>query len=82
MPEARLRRLRRTSVKGYRRLEPWGLRRPAEEDPAVTEDGELPGPASTFLAQRRQGLRRLVDQNNPPRERPALGEGVDEGPDR
>ena len=77
----RLRRLRRTSVKGYRRLEPWGLRRPADEDPELTEDGALPGPASTFLAQRRHGLRRLVDQGNPRLERPADGEGADERPD-
>jgi adenylate cyclase len=32
-----LRRLRRTTVKGYRHLEPWSLRRPAGEEPG-TED--------------------------------------------
>ncbi len=32
-----LRRLRRTTVKGYRRLEPWSLRRPPGEEPG-TED--------------------------------------------
>jgi adenylate cyclase len=78
----RLRRLRRTSVKGYRRLEPWGLRRPVDEDPELTEDGELPGPASTLLAQGRQGLRRLVDQGNPSREGTAGSEGADQRPDR
>ncbi len=58
----RLRRLRRTSVRGYRRLEPWALRRPAGEDPDVTEDGEMPGPASAFLQQQGRDLRRVVDQ--------------------
>ncbi len=29
----RLRRLRRTSVRGYRKLEPWALRRSADDDP-------------------------------------------------
>lgn len=78
----RLRRLRRTSVKGYRRLEPWGLRRPADEDPEVTEDGKLPGPVSTLLAERRHGLRRLVDQGDPTRERSTGGERADQRPDR
>ena len=39
----KLRRLRRTSVRGYRKLEPWSLRRPADEDPEISEDGNLPG---------------------------------------
>lgn len=30
----RLRRLRRTSVRGYRKLEPWALRRAADDEPA------------------------------------------------
>jgi adenylate cyclase len=30
--EFKLRRTRRTAVKGYRRLEPWKLRRPDDED--------------------------------------------------
>jgi adenylate cyclase len=34
----RLRRLRRTSVKGYRRLEPWSLRRSSGEDPEKNAD--------------------------------------------
>lgn len=33
-PEFRLRRSRRTSVRGYERLEPWHLRLPRSEDPA------------------------------------------------
>ena len=37
-PHFELRRLRRTTVKGYRRLEPWSLRRPAGEEPGITED--------------------------------------------
>jgi adenylate cyclase len=31
--QVRLRRLRRTSVRGYRKLEPWSLRRASERDP-------------------------------------------------
>ena len=59
----RLRRLRRTSVRGYRRLEPWALRRSsAGEDPEVSEDGETPGAASSFLQQQGRDLRRVVDQ--------------------
>lgn len=51
----RLRRTRRTSVKGYRRLEPWSLRR--------TDDQSAPaGPASAFLQERREDLRRVVDE--------------------
>jgi adenylate cyclase len=34
----KLRRLRRTSVRGYRKLEPWSLRRPSDEDPETSDD--------------------------------------------
>jgi adenylate cyclase len=34
----KLRRVRRTAVKGYRKLEPWSLRRPHDEEPAARED--------------------------------------------
>jgi adenylate cyclase len=34
----KLRRVRRTAVKGYRKLEPWSLRRPHDEEPAERED--------------------------------------------
>lgn len=37
-PELRIRPMRRTSVKGYERLEPWSLKRPR------LEDGPKPGP--------------------------------------
>jgi adenylate cyclase len=33
----KLRRLRRTSVKGYRKLEPWSLRRPHDEEPDTAD---------------------------------------------
>ncbi len=36
--EFRLRRLRRTSVRGYRRLEPWSLRRPQDHEAGSSED--------------------------------------------
>lgn len=51
----RLRRMRRTSVKGYRHLEPWSLRR--------ADDANTPvGPASAFLQQRGEDLLRAVDE--------------------
>ena len=72
-----LRRVRRTSVKGYRHLEPWSLRRPADEDPRITEDGQMPGPASSFLKERGDDVRRVVDQMESRRERSAGGEDAD-----
>ena len=51
----RLRKLRRTSVKGYRRLEPWSLR--------WSDDASAPtGPASAFLQERREDILRVVDE--------------------
>ena len=38
-----LRRLRRTSVRGYRRLEPWALRRSADHEPDARRDARPPG---------------------------------------
>lgn len=70
----RLRKLRRTSVKGYRRLEPWSVRRPAAEDPALEPDNQ-PGPASTFIAEQAKSLLRAVHESDPARERPVRGEG-------
>jgi adenylate cyclase len=66
----RLRRMRRTSVKGYRRLEPWLLRRPLGEDPEFDPE-HLPGPASQFLAERGRDLVRSVDQGEPGGDRPS-----------
>jgi adenylate cyclase len=66
----RLRRMRRTSVKGYRRLEPWLLRRPMGQDPEFAAE-HLPGPASQFLAEHGRDLVRSVDQDEPRRDRPA-----------
>jgi adenylate cyclase len=68
--EFRLRRMRRTSVKGYRRLEPWLLKRPVGEDPEFEAD-RLPGPASQFLAEHGKDLLRAVDEGKPRGERPA-----------
>lgn len=50
----KLRRMRRVSVKGYRRLEPWVLRRPIDED-------ELP-PIAAQLYERGQDLLGLADE--------------------
>ena len=50
----KLRRMRRIAVKGYRRLEPWALRRPLEE-------GELP-PVVEALREKGQDLLRAVDE--------------------
>jgi adenylate cyclase len=73
--EFRLRRLRRTSVRGYRKLEPWSLRRPADQDPEISEDGNLPGPASSFLHEQGKGLFRGGDQAE------GRGEGASGGED-
>jgi adenylate cyclase len=51
----KLRRMRRASVKGYRRLEPWALRRPNDEG------GELP-PVAAVIREKRQDLRSAVDE--------------------
>ena len=73
----KLRRLRRTSVRGYRKLEPWSLRRPADEDPEIAEDGRMPRPASSFLSQQAKGLRGGVDEVRSSPERPSGGEDRD-----
>ena len=73
----KLRRLRRTSVRGYRKLEPWSLRRPADEDPEITEDGSLPGPASSFLHEQGKGITRVIDEMGSRLERSSDGEDVD-----
>jgi adenylate cyclase len=73
----KLRRLRRTSVRGYRKLEPWSLRRPADQDPEISEDGTLPGPASSFINEQAKGLFRGADESDPVGERSAPGEDVD-----
>jgi adenylate cyclase len=52
----RLRRLRRTSVKGYRRLEPWNLRR--RDDESV----DLASASAAYLAERRDSILRTVDE--------------------
>lgn len=76
-PHFRLRRLRRTSVRGYRKLEPWSLRRPADEDPQISDSGRLPGPASSSLHQQTKGLFHGVDEPGPAAEGATGGEGVD-----
>jgi adenylate cyclase len=62
----RLRKMRRTSVKGYRRIEPWSLKRPAESNPHLEPDNQ-PGPASTFIAEQAKGLLRAVGELDEPR---------------
>ena len=69
----RLRRMRRTSVKGYRRLEPWQLRRP--------DDSDL-RPAAAFLQEKGEDLRRVVDEIQARTERATPAEHVEELPDR
>jgi adenylate cyclase len=63
----KLRRMRRVSVKGYRRLEPWALRRPLEE-------GDLP-PVAAVLHEKGQDLLRVVDDIQTRAERAAVPEG-------
>ena len=73
----KLRRLRRTSVRGYRKLEPWSLRRPADEDPEISENGTLPGPASSFIHQQAKGFFRGADEVDADPEGPVGGEDLD-----
>lgn len=77
----KLRRMRRISVKGYRHLEPYALRRPADEDPEIAEDGNLPGPASQFLAQHTQDFFRALDVMQSRREPRSLKAGPDASAD-
>lgn len=65
----KLRRMRRVSVKGYRRLEPWVLRRPLDED-------DLP-PVAAQIYERGQDLLRGLDDRQSRAERPADGEGLE-----
>jgi adenylate cyclase len=73
----KLRRLRRTSVRGYRKLEPWSLRRPAEEEVGSSEDGTSTGSASSSLQQDAKGLVRGGDEVDPPAEGPVGGQDTD-----
>jgi adenylate cyclase len=68
-PDFKLRRMRRTAVKGYRRLEPWKLRRPDDDDalPATT----------AYLQEKGQDLRRLVDEVQARAERASAPEDVE-----
>lgn len=65
-----LRKLRRTSVKGYRRLEPWSLRRAADVSAPA-------GPASAFLQERREDILRVVDEMQLGAQRPSGAEDVE-----
>jgi len=65
-PAFRLRRMRRTSVKGYRHLEPWKLRRPRGED--------LPPGAP---AEKGEDVRRVVDEVHARAERSVAAEDVE-----
>jgi adenylate cyclase len=67
-PDFKLRRMRRVSVKGYRRLEPWVLRRPIDED-------ELP-PLAAQLYERGQDLLGLGDESHGRGEGTSRGEGA------
>lgn len=53
-PAFKLRRMRRVSVKGYRRLEPWVLRRPLDED-------DLP-PVAAQIYEKGHDFLRVVDE--------------------
>ncbi len=64
-------------MRGYRKLEPWSLRRPADEDPQITDDGSMPGPASAFLNEQSKGLFRGADEVGAGSEGPSGGEDLD-----
>ncbi|MCW2785867.1 MAG: adenylate/guanylate cyclase protein [Marmoricola sp.] len=67
-PAFKLRRMRRTSVKGYRRLEPWALRRPLDE-------GDLP-PVAAVLHEKGQDFLRAVDERQSRAERSTAPQGL------
>ena len=67
-PDFKLRRMRRTSVKGYRRLEPWALRRPLDES-------DLP-PVTAAIHERTKDLIRAVDEIQVRAERASGTEGA------
>jgi len=62
----KLRRMRRIAVKGYRRLEPWALRRPHEDADLL--------PVAAVLREKGQDLLRGVDEIKARAERPAAAE--------
>ncbi len=62
----KVRRMRRIAVKGYRRLEPWALRRPLDEN-------QLP-PVAAVLHEKGQDLLRAVDEIQARTERAASAE--------
>ncbi len=68
-PDFKLRRMRRVSVKGYRRLEPWVLRRPLDDD-------DLP-PVAAQIYEKGHDLLRVVDEMQGRSERPAGPEPVE-----
>jgi adenylate cyclase len=65
----RLRKMRRTAVKGYRHLEPWSVKRPIGQDPEFDAE-RLPGPASQFIAEHGRDLVRAVEEGQARSERP------------
>jgi adenylate cyclase len=68
-PDFNLRRTRRTSVKGYRRLEPWRLGRASDDD-------DLP-PTAAYLQEKGEDLRRVVDEMQARAQRAAGTEDVE-----
>jgi adenylate cyclase len=67
----RLRRMRRTAVKGYRRLEPWSLKRSSSQDPGPETAG-VADPASSSAGEHGRHLVRAVDERKTRRERPPV----------
>ena len=67
----KLRRTRRTSVKGYRHLEMWALRRPSDD----SRPDLLAVPAARLLPERAQSLLRSVDEEETAGEGPVAPEG-------
>lgn len=71
--DLKLRRVRRTSVKGYRRLEPWSLRRAGG---SPTRSGRGP------VEQDGGGVGGVVDEDDRAGHGSAVGEGAEQRPDR
>ena len=85
----RLRRLRRTSVKGYRKLEPWSLRR-SGDDPGDDSDQDSGQDSSQDSSQdsgdgsgeQREDVAGVVDEVGPGGEGPVGAQGADQRPGR
>ena len=64
-------------MRGYRRLEPWSLRRAADEQPQAGDEGGSDEQGSPSAEKQGKGLRRGADQSDDVTEGTSGGEDVD-----